>query len=84
MSHPCLQKDKKLAFEFYLKAASLCEPDALAPLERLATNGNAANQYALSAVYATFFKNPERADFWRNEAKTLETFKQVNFGRYNP
>ena len=62
------------AFHYYLEAAKLGHPDALPSLERLAEEMRADKQMALSQLYASFFNNPEKANYWCSKAKEVETF----------
>ncbi len=65
------QKDINLAFSFYMRAVSLGNQEALAPLEHLAEEVSASNQLALSKLYGTFFHNAQRALYWRNKSEEV-------------
>ncbi len=72
--HESVPKNLTLSFRFFLQAAKLGNQDALTPLERLGDEVSAENQLSLSNLYATFFHNNEKADFWRTKAIEVEHF----------
>lgn len=72
VDHPDFPKNKEKAFCFYLQAAKLGSIDSLSPLERLAEAMSAKKQQTLSQVYASYFKNHERAAYWKNQAEEAQ------------
>ena len=75
VDRPEQKKDIGLAFDFYIEAARLGHPEALAPLARLGEEVSATRQLALSSLYGAFFHNPAKHDYWRNKAQEVDEFK---------
>jgi hypothetical protein len=68
------QADLKQAFDGYLVAAKLGHQEPLQPLERLGEAMCAERQLALSQVYASFFNQHDKADYWRQKAMEVAQF----------
>lgn len=69
------EKSPEKAFNCYLKAAKLGHKEALPPLERLGEEMSAEQQIKLSHLYEKYFKNQERADYWREKATEVANFQ---------
>ena len=78
LDHDGLPKDAHLAFQSYLRAATLLNQDALIPLERLGEDASSEDQLALSHLYGSLFHNQEKHEYWRTKAKEIEQFDFKN------
>lgn len=74
LDHEGLPRDSHLAFQSYLRAATLLNQDALIPLERLGEEGSAEDQLELSHLYGSLFHDQGKCEYWRTKAMEIEQF----------
>ena len=77
IDHDKIHKDNIRSFHFYLQAAQFGHFEALDPLDRLADEMSTKNQLELSQIYANFFHNPEKANYWKEKAKEVDQFRMT-------
>lgn len=69
-------KDLNAIFKQYMGAARLGCQESLAPLERIAEDMGPKEQLALSEAYGTFFKDAEKAKYWKIRSQEVS---HINF-----
>ena len=74
LDHVGMKKDLNLSFDYYIRAAQLGHPEALTLLDHIGDEMSADKQLELSHLYETFFKNDEKANYWRSKAAEMEDF----------
>jgi len=74
LDHKGVKKNSNLAFDYYMCAARLGHAEALTLLDHLGDEMGTEKQLELSQLYETFFRNDEKADYWRTKAAEKEDF----------
>lgn len=75
IDHEGVPKNRTRSFHAFLQAAKQGKNEALIPLERLGNKVSAKEQIELSKIYVSFFYNQEKADYWKNKANEVGSFK---------